>query len=195
MGNKRIGLDFRKPVLYNSGARWVISGGKWCKDGWPLKTTEKKEERALAGMIGRYEHSMDAKGRIFLPAKHRESLTDKVYLTVGFEQCLTLFSEEEWNVFEESIYELPFPQSDEAERIFIGNASVLDVDAQGRIAIPQNLRSHAQLEKEVTFVGLGRRAEIWNTNILNEANSQIDMQGLKQSLREAGFRYGKKSGV
>ena len=118
-------------------------------------------------LTGSYQHTIDAKGRLFIPAKLREELGDVFYLAMGMDGCLAIYSEESWAGFTSKIADLPTAQT-RAMRTFFANASKCELDSQGRILIPQKLRLYANLEKEVVVNGAQNRVEIWNADRWNE---------------------------
>ena len=112
-------------------------------------------------MTGTYEHSIDAKGRLFIPAKLREELGVTFYLAMGVDECLAIYPQETWNRFTEKFASLPMSQS-AAMRPLFANASKCELDSQGRIVIPQKLRKYAGLEKDAVIIGVNDRAEVWS---------------------------------
>ena len=114
-------------------------------------------------MTGTYEHSIDAKGRLFIPAKLREELGVTFYLAMGVDECLAIYPQETWNRFTEKFASLPMSQS-AAMRPLFANASKCELDSQGRALIPQNLRDYAGLTKAVTVVGCNNHAELWDSD-------------------------------
>ena len=112
---------------------------------------------------GEYLHSIDIKGRLIVPAKFRDGLGDKFIVTKGLDNCLFAYSPEEWENFEEKLRGLPFTDKDVRAfvRFFFAGATECEVDKQGRINIPQNLREYAGLSKEVYVIGVSARVEIW----------------------------------
>lgn len=114
--------------------------------------------------IGEYEHNVDAKGRIIMPAKLREDIGDKFIITKGLDGCLFAYSQTEWANFEEKLKALPLAQKNARNfvRFFLSGAVECEIDKQGRFLIPANLREHALLDKEVVIIGVGTRLEIWN---------------------------------
>jgi len=98
---------------------------------------------------GEYQHSVDAKGRVIIPSKFREGLGEKFILTKGLDNCLFAYSLEEWSNLEAKLRSLPFTDKDVRAfvRFFFAGAAEVEVDKQGRILIPQNLREYAGLEK------------------------------------------------
>ena len=115
-------------------------------------------------LIGEYEHSLDAKGRLILPAKIRETLGEKFIMTKGLDGCLFGFSQEEWSNFEEKLKTLPLTNKNARDfvRFFLSGAVEAEVDKQGRFLIPSNLREYASLSKETVITGVGTRIEIWD---------------------------------
>ena len=115
-------------------------------------------------LIGEYEHSLDAKGRLIMPAKLRQDMGEKFILTKGLDGCLFAFSEKEWLNFETKLKSLPLSDKNARNfvRFFLSGATDCEIDKQGRFLIPNNLRVAAKLEKEVVIIGVGTRLEIWD---------------------------------
>ena len=115
-------------------------------------------------MTGVYQHSIDAKGRLAIPARLREELGDSFYVMRSSEKCLTVRSSDSWNEFMEKINALPMSRQIKMRPIFSGTAKC-EPDAQGRILIPQNLRDFANLSKNVTVVGASVNfVQIWDAD-------------------------------
>lgn len=114
--------------------------------------------------IGEYEHSVDAKGRVIMPAKLREDIGEKFIVTKGLDGCLFAYSKTEWSNFEEKLKTLPLTNKNARDfvRFFLSGAIECEIDKQGRFLIPNNLRTYAALEKEINIIGVGTRIEIWN---------------------------------
>ena len=116
---------------------------------------------------GRYEHTIDKKGRISIPYKYREILVEKgdeTLIVTNFDSCLVAFPREEWEILEKKVAKLPQmkPEVKAFQRYFISGAIECPLDKQGRIVIPQSLREYAKLNKEVVLVGLVRKFEIYS---------------------------------
>lgn len=117
---------------------------------------------------GRYEHTIDAKGRTSVPARYRDALSAtgerRVVVTSALDPCLVAYSPAEWGVFEEKLARLP--QFDRAvqklRRIYVSGAVECEFDDVGRILVPPTLREHAALKKDVLWAGAGRYAELWD---------------------------------
>ncbi|MBN2261032.1 MAG: division/cell wall cluster transcriptional repressor MraZ [Clostridiales bacterium] len=114
--------------------------------------------------IGEYQHNLDIKGRINIPSKFREGLGDKFFLTKGLDNSLFCFPDNEWKIFEEKLKALPLTNKNARAfvRLFFAGATECSLDKQGRILIPQNLREHSKIEKEIMIIGVGTRVEIWS---------------------------------
>lgn len=112
---------------------------------------------------GEYQHSLDSKGRMIVPSKFREGLGEKFILTKGLDECLFAYSSEEWSNLEQKLKTLPFTDKDVRAfvRFFFAGASECELDKQGRILVPQNLRDYAKLEKDLYVIGVSTRVEIW----------------------------------
>ena len=126
-------------------------------------------------LIGAYQHNMDLKGRVTIPAKFREDLGDLFYVTKGLDGCLFVLSATEWNRLQEKMKAMPIAKSVALQRFFFSGAAEVEPDKQGRILLPQQLRDYAGLDKDVTVTGVSSRAEIWDTSRW-EAFSQTQTQ-------------------
>lgn len=125
-------------------------------------------------LIGEYEHSLDAKGRLIMPAKLREDIGEKFIVTKGLDGCLFGFSQSEWNNFQEKLKTLPLTNKNARDfvRFFLSGAIECEIDKQGRFLIASNLREYAGMEKEVAIIGVGTRIEIWNKEKWKQYNSE-----------------------
>ena len=138
-------------------------------------------------MTGTYEHSIDAKGRLFIPAKLREELGVTFYLAMGVDECLAIYPQETWNRFTEKFASLPMSQS-AAMRPLFANASKCELDSQGRIVIPQKLRKYAGLEKDAVIIGVNDRAERWSAETWNaREEEEMTPEKMKACLAALGF--------
>lgn len=140
---------------------------------------------------GEYNHSLDAKGRVIIPAKFREKLGDTFVITKGLDGCLYGYSNDDWQVFEDRISALPITNKNSRQftRFFLAGAADCEVDKQGRILIPSVLREFAGLDKDVVLVGVSRRIEIWSKEKWSELTAQYDndMDEIASNLDELGF--------
>jgi len=119
--------------------------------------------------LGTYAPKLDDKGRIILPAKFREELASGVVVTRGQERCLYVFSQREFEVMHETIRKAPVTSKHSRDflRLFLSGANQETPDKQHRVTIPAGLREYAGLDRELTVIGAGNRAEIWDTEAWN----------------------------
>ena len=138
-------------------------------------------------MTGQYAHNIDAKGRLFIPTKLREELGQTFHVTIGLDHCLSIYSDENWNVLVEKIHEMPYNKA-RGLRVLSANAVDCEPDAQGRILIPAKLREYAGLQKEVVVIGSFDRAEIWNAERwAREEAMAFESGSLEQAMEELGL--------
>lgn len=138
-------------------------------------------------MKGEYQHTLDAKGRLFIPAKLREQLGDSFVVTKGLDDCLFVYPQEAWEELERKIRQLPMSKSRSLQRFFLSSAADVTVDRQGRIVIPPVLRSYAKLERDVVVIGVGERAELWDARRWNAYTDDLDSESIAQAMEELGF--------
>ena len=133
-------------------------------------------------LMGSYQHNIDAKGRLTVPVKLREQLGDSFYLTKGIDGCIFVYPEKEWEMFLEQLFSKPISQAAALQRHFIANSALVETDSMGRILIPKNLRDYACLEKDTMFLGVGKRAEIWSAQKLEEINSLQTQESIMEAM-------------
>lgn len=133
-------------------------------------------------LIGEYQHNIDAKGRVAVPSKFRDDLGALFYITKGLDNCLFVLPNDEWNRLVEKIKALPISKARGLQRFFFSGAAEVMPDKQGRILIPQQLREHAGLDKEVTFIGASSRVEIWNSSKWTVFNSELTQENIAQAM-------------
>ena len=140
---------------------------------------------------GRYEHSIDAKGRTSLPARYRDALAAagerRIVLTSALDPCLVAYTLPEWQAFEERLARLP--QFDRAvqklKRIYVSGAVECEVDDSGRVLVPPTLRDHAHLQKDVLWAGSGKYAELWDRDLWKQYFETTDDERRDISARLA----------
>ncbi len=117
----------------------------------------------ISMLMGEFHHNIDEKGRIIIPSKLRDELGDKIIVTRGLDNCLFLYSEEQWKIIVSKLQTLPFTKKDARNftRIFLSGATVCEFDKQGRIKLAPQLCSYASLDKECIVLGVNDRLEIW----------------------------------
>ena len=138
-------------------------------------------------MTGTYEHAIDAKGRLFIPAKLREELGVSFYLAMGVDACLAIYPQATWDRFTEKFASLPMSVSKSMRTLF-ANAAKCEPDAQGRILIPAKLRQYAALEREVVINGASKCLELWNPERWAPIeDAGLDPENLAAAMEELGF--------
>ena len=141
--------------------------------------------------MGEYNHTIDAKGRLIVPAKFREILGDNFIVTKGLDGCLFVYPNDEWTRFEEKLKSLPLTNKNARQftRFFLAGAAACEVDKQGRILLPQVVREFASLEKDVVLVGVASRIEIWSRERWDESMNTYDgdMDEVAENMESLGF--------
>ncbi len=138
-------------------------------------------------LIGEYAHNVDVKGRVNFPARLREDLGLRFVITKGLDNCLFVYSLEEWANLEQKIKALPMSKSRNLQRFLFAGACEVEPDKQGRVLIPANLREYAGLTKDVMVIGASNRAEIWDRDRWSQECSQLDSQSVADAMDELGF--------
>lgn len=133
--------------------------------------------------LGEYKHSMDDKGRLFIPAKLREALGKHFYISKGFDRCLMIYDEAQWAQFSAKLNALSMGQAKnrDIKRFFFSGADELTCDRQGRVLLAASLRQYAGIARDTVIVGVGDKAEIWAAeawDARNEASEQLIEDGL-----------------
>jgi MraZ protein len=121
-------------------------------------------------LLGTHTPKLDDKGRLFLPAKFRDELSDGVVITRGQERCLYVFPAKEFSSIMEKLRQAPASVKDARDymRVMLSGASDETLDKQGRVSLPALLRQYAGLSKELVIIGVGSRAEIWDAEAWSE---------------------------
>mgnify|MGYP004444696935 CR=1 FL=1 len=141
--------------------------------------------------MGEYSHTIDAKGRLIIPAKLREQLGSRAILTKGFDQCLSIFTEERWKYITTALNKQPSTKAGirVLQRMLFGSATEIEFDSQGRILVPPSLRRAAELEKKCIVVGVGEHIEVWSearwNNYVEEVSPSVE--SLVEDLEDIVF--------
>ncbi|MEF9970880.1 MAG: division/cell wall cluster transcriptional repressor MraZ [Oscillospiraceae bacterium] len=114
-------------------------------------------------MTGEFQHTLDSKGRLSIPSRLREELGNVFFVTLSMDKCLSAYSAESWQSFSDKVNEMPYVKQRKMRPLF-AYAAKCELDAQGRILLPQNLRDFAALTKNVTVVGCNNHAEFWDSD-------------------------------
>lgn len=115
--------------------------------------------------IGEYTHNLDSKGRMAVPSRFRQDLALGAIITRGLDRCLFIFAKAEWEILAKKLIALPLAKADARafSRLMLSGAAEAEIDKQGRILIPDYLRSYAELKKQAVVAGLYNRLEIWDS--------------------------------
>ena len=138
-------------------------------------------------LYGRFEHNMDAKGRVFIPVKLRDKLGTTFIAASVLDRCVSLYSMEEWNGLLEKMTAAPMAETRKLLRRVTESAEDVTLDGQGRILLNKNLIARAGLQKAVLVIGAGRRAEIWDPAVYEESMADMTDECMEEEFRKLGF--------
>lgn len=144
-----------------------------------MKSGVKNEVKGM--LMGEFQHNIDAKGRLFMPAKLRETLGKHFIITKGVDGCLDVYPLNEWEKLQESFAHKVMPKQKEryVSRFIFGGAVDAEPDKQGRILLPANLRAYAHLIEVALIVGTGAKAEIWDAAKYSEYTTNVEKDVVK----------------
>ena len=140
-------------------------------------------------LYGEYEHTIDRKGRVIVPAKFRQALKEHaagaLFLTRGLDGCLFLFPEAEWRLLESKFKQIPFTKGEgrQFNRLFFSGATEVTIDGLGRLLIPKSLKEFARLKQQIVIVGVSNRMEIWS-----KEQWQVFYESSRQRFEEVAER-------
>ncbi len=139
--------------------------------------------------MGEYDHTIDAKGRLIVPARFREVLGDVFVVTKGLDGCLFVYDSKAWDEFESKLQSLPLMNKEARKfvRFFQSGANEVEVDKQGRILLPVPLREYADLKKDVVLIGMAGRIEIWSKERFDQESTYDDMDDVAEQLEKLGL--------
>ena len=133
-------------------------------------------------LIGEYQHNIDVKGRVAIPSKFRDDLGINFFIAKGLDGCLFALGQEEWSNLENKIKSIPISKARGIQRFFFSGAAEVQLDKQGRILVPQNLREYASLNKEIVFIGASNRVEIWNADKWKSYNDDLTEESISEIM-------------
>ncbi len=141
--------------------------------------------------MGEFNHTIDPKNRVIVPVKFRDELGECFVVTAGLDGCLYLCPQKDWEAFVEKLSQLPFTrETRELQRHFMQNAAECELDKQGRILIPANLKVLAGFEKDVVFVGVIGKVELWSKERLEANAPKSSMEEIAEKMStEYGLRF------
>ncbi len=137
--------------------------------------------------VGSYKHALDAKNRLFIPAKFREHLGNGFFITRKFEPCLSIYSSEEWEKYAEKIAALPDSVSEDIQDFIFSNTIYVEPDGNGRVVLSNDLIQYAGIDKNVVIVGAGKQIKIWAEDKWNQRESNRDYDHMKAVMAEYGL--------
>ena len=142
-------------------------------------------------LIGQYKHTIDSKKRLAIPAKFRKDLGEKAVITKGLENCLVIYTLDEWEKLAQKLESLPASQADARNfaRLMFSGATDVELDKLGRVLIPDYLKDYASLKKNVTLLGLSNKIEIWDTGKREEHQKKTEGSAgdIAERLKEFGI--------
>ena len=152
------------------------------------------EKWGIIMLMGEFHHTIDEKGRIIIPSKFREELGNNFIITRGLEECLFIYSMENWNKITSKLNSLPFTKRDARSftRFFLSGATAAEFDKQGRLNITSPLVSYAELKKECVIIGVGDRLEIWSSEKWNnfyEENKE-NLSNIAENIFDSNWTEG-----
>lgn len=140
--------------------------------------------------MGEYDHTIDVEGRVIIPSKFREDLSGEFVITAGLDGCLFVYPMVEWERFIDELKRLPGSKEvRQLQRYFMAGAAACDMDKQGRVLIPNKLREHGEIEKDVVLVGVINKIEIWSQERWNSNNNYEDVDQIAEKMAEFGLSF------
>ncbi|MBQ3573772.1 MAG: division/cell wall cluster transcriptional repressor MraZ [Clostridia bacterium] len=139
-------------------------------------------------LVGRYEQTIDAKGRVNIPSKFRSALGEAFVAAVGDEECVCIYPMEEWNAFMDRVKAVPTEERAMVMRYIQENSAECEIDSQGRVVIPAEIRKYAQLTKEIVVIGEHTKVEIWSMDNWSHYKEQkFDMDKITDIMKQIGI--------
>ncbi len=189
----KFSIAYFKEVFYNNITEVGESGAKWWKihkaKAYSHKTNGKRHRKEAARMFsGEYKHTIDAKNRLFIPAKHRDELGESFMVAKSIrENCLKVYSMAEWEEYISPILKMERKASEAILRALHRDANQVSPDSQGRIVIPAPLVEYAGITKTAVVVGCGKYAEIWSEERYNAMVEEENIEDIKNLLESCGL--------
>ena len=139
-------------------------------------------------LLGEYRHVLDAKNRLFIPAKFREEVGDTFYITRKIvDKCLAIYSEEEWQKFSEKLNTLPDSKVGKIKKFIFSKTAQVTADAHGRILVPANLIAYAEIDKNTVIAGVGDHIQVWNEQTWDAMEAEIDLKEMEDLFCQLGL--------
>ena len=137
--------------------------------------------------ISSFMYSLDTKKRILIPNKFRDELGDVFYITRSLDACLTIYPEEEWNLFLKGLKDIPSTTSAIAMEYFMSAAQKCTPDGSGRVLLEKNLIDHSKIDKNAVFVGAGNTINIWSEELWAAREANRDLESIRALLQQHGL--------
>ena len=138
-------------------------------------------------LMGRFDYTVDSKSRANFPPKFRNEMGDVLYVTKWFDKCLVAYGQEQWDKLDSRFDDMPTVQAKDMLRVLYGNAVELTPDKQGRILLPQYLKDHAGITKDIVIIGARSYAEIWDKEAYEKHQRNTDFAAIEQKLIDMEF--------
>lgn len=138
----------------------------------------------MDSFVSEYKQVIDSKNRVFIPAKYREIVGDKVYITPNVDGCLSLYSEEGWKEYSDRLMALPSSEGSKLTRFIFSAAMEAKPDSQGRVVLTPTLCEYASLKKDIYFVGNGNHAEIWDKDKRDADKNMDDLKAFMEIMKQ-----------
>ncbi len=138
-------------------------------------------------LMGRFDYTVDSKSRANFPPKFRGEMGDVLYVTKWFDKCLVAYGKEQWDKLDSRFDDMPTVQAKDMLRVLYGNAVELVPDKQGRILLPQYLKDHAGITKDIVVIGARSYAEIWDKRAYEEHQRNTDFAAIERKLIDMEF--------
>ena len=137
--------------------------------------------------VGWYSHTLDAKNRVFIPAKFRDELGDEFYITRKFDKILSIQTAEAWEAYLKKLEAIPETEAVQVLDFILGAAQKCVPDSSGRIVLDEKLIKHAKINKSIVFVGNGNQIRIWAEELWNEQEENRDLEAIRATMKLYGL--------
>lgn len=137
--------------------------------------------------VGWYSHTLDAKNRVFIPAKFRDELGDEFYITRKFDKFLSIQTAEAWEAYLKKLEAIPETEAVQVLDFILGAAQKCVPDSSGRIVLDEKLIKHAKINKSIVFVGNGNQIRIWAEELWNEQEENRDLEAIRATMKLYGL--------
>ncbi|MBQ9545103.1 MAG: division/cell wall cluster transcriptional repressor MraZ [Clostridia bacterium] len=138
-------------------------------------------------LLGEYRYNVDAKGRLFIPARLRDETGDNLVVTRSLDKCINVYSVRAWQSFVEKTVSLPEISARELKRFIFSSALEITADSMGRIVLPQKLRDTAGITRSVVIIGVDNHAEIWSEEEYAKYEESRDTEALLKLIADYSF--------